>query len=153
MEACVFRMANLWTAFARSAEASPAAPALVFGEEVISFGDLHRLARQCAASLTARGIGHGDVVVLQLPKRRVTYGLLLACLCLGAPYVFLDPKNPPERSARIVARLRPAILFTEGDTPNPYGQTLRVSKDNGTNWLETSAPSRDGLSDVTGTDP
>jgi amino acid adenylation domain-containing protein len=153
MEACVFRMANLWTAFAASADVDPTAPALVFGEEVISFGDLNGLAKQCAASLAVRGIGHGDVVALQLPKRRVTYALLLACLRLGAPYVFLDPRNPQERNARIIARVRPAILFTEGDTPNPYGQVVCLSKDNGTNWLDQSAPSTHGLLDVTGTDP
>ncbi len=77
---------------------------LIFGDDVTSFGDLSALAQRCAASLAARGIGRGDVVALQLPKRRLTYGLLLACLRLGAPYVFLDPKNPPERSARIIER-------------------------------------------------
>jgi D-alanine--poly(phosphoribitol) ligase subunit 1 len=146
-------MANLWTAFTASADVDPTAPALVFGEEVISFGDLNGLAKQCAASLAVRGIGHGDVVALQLPKRRVTYALLLACLRLGAPYVFLDPRNPPERNARIITRVRPAILFTEGDTPNPYGQVLRLSKDNSMNWVDERAPSTDGLSNVTGMDP
>jgi D-alanine--poly(phosphoribitol) ligase subunit 1 len=146
-------MANLWKAFAAIAETDPAAPALLFGQEVVSFGDLNALAQQCAASLAARGIRRGDVVALELPKRRVTYGLLLACLRLGAPYVFLDPKNPPERSARIIARVQPAILFTEGDTPNPHGQVLHLSRDNGTKWRDERAPSTDGLPNATGADP
>src|SRR5436190_6728779 len=128
-EACVCKMANLWDAFAARAEADPAAPALIFGDDVTSFDELRRLAQRSAASLAARGISRGNVVALQLPKRRMTYALLLACLRLGAPYVFLDPKNPPERSLRIVERVRPAILFTEGITPNPHGQVLRLAQD------------------------
>jgi D-alanine--poly(phosphoribitol) ligase subunit 1 len=149
-------MANLWNAFTASVDADPAAPALVFGGNVTSFGELNALAQQCAAALAARGVRRGDVVALQLPKRRMTYGLLLACLRLGAPYVFLDPKNPPQRSVRIIDRVRPAILFTEGDTPdtaNPYGRALRLSKDDGTDWLNATALSTGGFPDVTGTDP
>ena len=128
------------------------APALVFNDGVTSFGELKALTGRCAASLTMRGIGRGDIVALQMPKRRVTYALLLACLRLGAPYVFLDPKNPPERSARIIERVRPTMLFSEGDTANPFGQALRLAKGGGTGWLEQRTPGMtDGdCSDVTG---
>src|SRR4051812_47606391 len=105
---------NLWNTFVARVDADQTAPALVFGDGVTSFGDLKTLAQQCASWLMAHGIVRGDVVALQLPKHRTTYGLLLASLHIGAPYVFLDPKNPPERSAQIIDRLRPAILFTEG---------------------------------------
>ncbi len=114
--------ANLWSAFEANAGISPAAPALIFGDAVCSFGELKTLAERCAAALAARGIGRGDVVALKLPKRRIAYALLLACLRIGAPYVFLDPKNPPSRTAQIVALLQPKILFSENDTPNPFGE-------------------------------
>src|SRR5260221_2319056 len=104
-------MNNLWDVFAANADADSAAPAVIFGDAVCSFGELKTLAERCAAALAARGVAHGDVVALQLPKRRVAYVLLLACLRLGAPYVFLDPKNPPERTARIVAQLPPQLLL------------------------------------------
>jgi D-alanine--poly(phosphoribitol) ligase subunit 1 len=147
-------MANLWNAFVARADEDPAAPALVFGDGTTSFVDLKILALRCADSLTARRIGRGDVVALQLPKRRVTYGLLLACLRLGAPYVFIDPKNPRERTMRIVERVRPAFLFTEGDAPNPHGQVLRISKNDGTAWLDRDTPGDTSVrSDITGSDP
>lgn len=147
-------MANLWDAFAARAEADPAAPALIFGDDVTSFGELRRLAQRSAASLAARGINRGNVVALQLPKRRMTYALLLACLRLGAPYVFLDPKNPPERSARIVERLRPAILFTEGMTPNPYGQEVRLTQHDGMHWMDADTPGTEAdCPGPTGADP
>jgi len=147
-------MPGLWNAFAANAEADPAAPALIFGDTVCSFGELEALAERCAAALAGHGVVHGDVVALQLPKRRIAYALLLACLRLGVPYVFLDPKNPPERTARTVAQLRPKILFSEIDTVNSFGEALILNAgDEG--WLagferiaDDTAPSI-----ATGTDP
>jgi D-alanine--poly(phosphoribitol) ligase subunit 1 len=129
-------MAGLWNAFAANAEADPAAPALLFNDAVCSFDELRALAERCAAALAARGVGHGDVVALQLPKRRIAYALLLACLRLGAPYVFLDPRNPRERTAQTVARLRPKILFSDVDTINPSGEALTLGgAGNSEGWL------------------
>src|SRR5262245_47473247 len=147
-------MANLWNAFAARADGEPMAPALVFNDGVTSFGELKALAGRCAASLAMRGIGRGDIVALQMSKRRVTYALLLACLRLGATYVFIDPKNPPERSARIIERVRPTMLFSEGDTANPFGQALQLTKGGGTSWLEQGTPGVTGgdCSHVTGSD-
>ena len=128
-------MPGLWNAFAEKAEANSTAPALIFSDAICSFGELKTLAERCAAALAARCVAHGDVVALQLPKRRITYALLLACLRLGAPYVFLDPKNPPERTARTMAQLRPKILFSEIDTINPFGDVLTLTKADSEGWL------------------
>jgi D-alanine--poly(phosphoribitol) ligase subunit 1 len=128
-------MPGLWNAFAEKAEADSTAPALIFSDAICSFGELKTLAERCAAALAARCVAHGDVVALQLPKRRITYALLLACLRLGAPYVFLDPKNPPERTARTMAQLRPKILFSEIDTINPFGDVLTLTKADSEGWL------------------
>ena len=131
-------MTGLWNAFASNAQAGAAAPALIFGDATCSFGELKALAERCAAALARRGVVHGDVVALQLPKRRIAYALLLACLRLGAPYTFLDPKNPPERTARTVALLRPKILFSEIDAINPFGETLILTPADGESWLAGS---------------
>jgi D-alanine--poly(phosphoribitol) ligase subunit 1 len=148
-------MNGLWNAFAGNAEADPRAPALIFGDAVCSFGELKALAERCAAALAGHGVGHGDVVALQLPKRRIAYALLLACLRLGAPYVFLDPKNPPERTARTVAQLRPKILFSEINTVNPFGATLALSQSGDEGWLAGIERITDDTTPpiVAGTDP
>jgi D-alanine--poly(phosphoribitol) ligase subunit 1 len=148
-------MADLWNAFAENAKADPAAPALIFGDAVCSFGELKALAERCAAALAGRGVVRGDVVALQLPKRRIAYALLLACLRLGAPYVFLDPKNPPERTARTVAQLRPKILFSETDASNLFGEALTLGNADHEDWLAGFEPIADGATrpSVTGTDP
>jgi D-alanine--poly(phosphoribitol) ligase subunit 1 len=147
-------MKNLWNAFAVHADADPAAPALIFGDGVVSFGALRDLALRGAAVLAARGVGRGDVVALQLPKRRIAYALLLACLRLGAPYVFLDPKNPHARCAKTIDRLRPKILFSETETLNPFGEVLTIAKSAEEDWLGGGDPiSGENLSAGTGAEP
>ena len=148
-------MANLWSVFAANAVINPAAPALILGDAVCSFGELKALAERCATALTARGAAHGDIVALQLPKRRIAYALLLACLRLGAPYVFLDPKNPPDRTARTLAQLRPKILFSEIGTVNPFGETLTLDCTENEDWLAGAERIAEDVSAsiVTGTDP
>ncbi|HTB01910.1 MAG TPA: amino acid adenylation domain-containing protein [Bradyrhizobium sp.] len=148
-------MTGLWNAFDANAETDPAAPALIFGDTACSFGELKVLAQRCAAALAGRGVVQGDVVALQLPKRRMAYALLLACLRLGAPYVFLDPKNPPERTARMVAQLRPKILFSETGTPNPFGEARTLASAGDESSLKGFEPAADDAAFpiVTGTDP
>jgi D-alanine--poly(phosphoribitol) ligase subunit 1 len=146
-------MTNLWNAFAARVRADPSAPALISDESTISFGELHGLALRYAAALAVRGVRHGDVVALQLPKRTAAYALLLACLRLGAPYVFIDPRNPAARSARILERIRPAILFAIAETANPYGSVISLA-DPDRDWVD---PNGSSLSETdlhtTGSDP
>lgn len=148
-------MTDLWNAFAAIAKADPAAPALVFRDVVCSFGELKALAERCAAALAGRGVVRGDVVALQLPKRRIAYALLLGCLRLGAPYAFLDPKNPPERTARTVAQLRPKLLFSEIGSINPFGDALTLGDADHESWLAGFEGIVDdaALSNTTGADP
>src|ERR1700759_1121734 len=121
-------MTNLWTAVAGVSDSHPPAPALILGETSLSFGELKTLAQRCAATLAARGVAQGDVVALQLPKRRIAYALLLGCLQLGAPYFSIHPKNRHARTGRIVAQLRPKLLFTtSGDGENPFGAVVTLA--------------------------
>jgi len=121
-------MSNLWSHFACVAGGKPDAPALIFGSTTISFGALANLAERHAARLHAEGLRCGDVVALQLPKSEEAYALLLACLRQGLPYVFVDTKNPAERTARILARLQPHLFFSAREAENPYGRTVQASE-------------------------
>jgi D-alanine--poly(phosphoribitol) ligase subunit 1 len=146
-------MPDLWTAFAEIADADPNAPALVLGETAVGFGELKALAGRCAAALAARGVVKGDVVALQLPKRRISYALLLACLRLGAPYAFLDPKNPAERTRRMLATLRPKLLLGMSGTANPYGASLTLPEGSEDGWLEGALAADAPAPRIAATDP
>lgn len=151
-------MSNLWDAFAAQVDAAPTAPALIFSGSVTQFGDLRALAELFADGLSARGIGKGDVVALHLPKRRSTYALLLACLRIGAPYVFIDPRNPPKRTARMLARTEPRIAFTGTELACAARAVVRIDDNEETGWIEAAATMGDAdvrgaRGRVVGTDP
>ncbi len=136
----------LWSAFAATAHRRASAPALDFGTTSVSFGDLAHSARRAAAYLTKLGVVTGDVVALQLPKRASTYAVLLGCLRLGAIYAPLDPKNPPARTERMLARLKPKVLVTATAALNPFGQTVATRADGSLNSDGWPAPLGDAVS-------
>jgi len=145
---------NLWERFAATARAHGQAPALHFPDRNVTYGELAGLASRCAAYLSTRGVGQGSVVALQLSKRLEAYVLLLACLRLGAPYLFVDPKNPPERTARMLARVGPTLMVTTaggavGECPNfELG-----AEENDRGWLASLPDRAPPGSAATGADP
>lgn len=130
----------MWPAFAATAQRRADAQALDFGTTTVSFRDLAHSARRAAGYLAALGVSAGDVVALQLPKRASTYAMLLGCLRMGAIYAPLDPKNPPARTERMLARLKPKVLFTSAAAHNPYGQTVATLADGALNDAVWPAP-------------
>jgi len=129
---------NLWEAYLAAAAVNPSVPALVLAEGMVTFAALTAQAERCAAWLAGIGLRRGDVVAIQLPKRPETYPLWLACLRQGLPYVFLDPRSPPERGRRILDRVRPALLATAGTESNRHGRTISLpGSDDGRGWIET----------------
>lgn len=120
------RAQSLWTLFDDAAERRGTAAALILESETVSFDQLRDDALRAAAWLAALGVDTGDVVALQLRKCATTYALMLGCLRLGAIYSPLDPANPPDRTARMIARLQPTALITCVEANNPFGCVVRL---------------------------
>ncbi|MBM4200721.1 MAG: AMP-binding protein, partial [Gammaproteobacteria bacterium] len=81
---------------------SPDAPALEFGDTVLSYRELAARVRQLAARLRARGVGPETVVAI-CAHRSVELVLgLLAILEAGGAYLPLEPDYPPQRLAGMV---------------------------------------------------
>ncbi|GAA1917086.1 hypothetical protein GCM10009716_27750 [Streptomyces sodiiphilus] len=70
-------------AFDAQVRARPAAPALSWGEEVVGYGGLDRLARRAHRSLAALAIPDGVPVCVPARKSPETVALLLACFRAG----------------------------------------------------------------------
>lgn len=118
---------NLWEAFEQSTAVARSRPALVFTEDTVTFDDLKTAAERCAAWLSVHTTGRGEIVGLQLTKRPETYALWLACIRQGLPYVFIDPRNPIERTRAIVKRLAPRLLISEAvEHDEPLGASATV---------------------------
>ncbi|MFE3836164.1 amino acid adenylation domain-containing protein [Pseudogemmobacter sonorensis] len=93
-------------------QARPEAPALVFGDEVLSYAELDRRSAALAAHLQARGAGPDRLVAVLLDRSVELSVALVAVLRAGAGYLPLDPDHPPARLAGILEQARPVAVLT-----------------------------------------
>ncbi|MET9381774.1 amino acid adenylation domain-containing protein [Streptomyces sp. NPDC002928] len=100
---------------ARQAAARPDAPAVIFGDTALGFGELDRRSSLLAGHLRARGIGPGRMVGVYLKRSADLVVALLAVMKSGAAYVPLDPVYPPDRIAYIIGDTALGLLVTESD--------------------------------------
>ncbi len=70
---------------------------------VRTYAELQRRSQLCAAWLTGQGVKKGDVVGVRATRGLRLLETLLGIMRLGAVYLPLDPKSPPERLEHIVA--------------------------------------------------
>jgi D-alanine--poly(phosphoribitol) ligase subunit 1 len=106
---------NLGLKFQQIVASLPGATALICEERSCDFQTLNETANRLARWLAAKGVTHGQVVCLELPKITEAYALAMACIKIGAPYVFLDPAAPVERARLMLDRCKPAIIVSVRD--------------------------------------
>jgi D-alanine--poly(phosphoribitol) ligase subunit 1 len=145
---------NIGLKFHEFVASSPAKTAIFCDGEALGFAALNALANRFARCLKDRGVGRGQIVALQLPKRIETYALLLACIKIGAPYVFVDPSAPVQRTQRVFSHCQPSLVIgadegVEGASSpvfvNLNALTRRSDGFDGANLAETA--------EITGSDP
>ncbi|WP_406819561.1 amino acid adenylation domain-containing protein [Pseudomonas sp. KnCO4] len=77
--------------------ATPDAPALVFGEQTLSYAELNRRANQLAHRLRELGVGPDVLVGIAMERSLEMVIGLLGIVKAGGAYVPLDPEYPQER--------------------------------------------------------
>ncbi|WP_109048206.1 non-ribosomal peptide synthetase [Azospirillum sp. TSA6c] len=82
---------------ARLAAERPDAPAILFGDDIVTRGDLDRRANRLANRLVALGAGPEHRIGVCLPRSPELVAAFLAVLKSGAAFVPLDPSHPAER--------------------------------------------------------
>jgi amino acid adenylation domain-containing protein len=90
-------------AFEAWARRTPAAPAVVAEEGALTYGELDAWADRLAAGLRRLGIGPEARVAVAMEHSAARIAALLATHKAGAAYVSLDPADPPERLALLLA--------------------------------------------------
>lgn len=103
---------------------TPDAPAVVFGEQTVGYGELCERAARLAARLRCLGVGPGALVGVSLTRGPRMVEALLGVLAAGAAYVPLDPTYPPARLALMVEDADPALVLTERGLPEIGNRTL-----------------------------
>jgi myxalamid-type nonribosomal peptide synthetase MxaA len=82
---------------------TPAADALVLGEDVLSYGEMNARANRLARRLVALGVRPEARVGIVAERTLESVVALLAVMKAGGAYVPIDPANPVDRAAAMVA--------------------------------------------------
>ena len=88
----------------------PKAPALLVGDEVVSFGRLAKESRRAARGLAELGVGSGDRVALWLPNVPAWLVLFFACARLGAIAIAVNTRFRAGEVEDIVGRSGAKVL-------------------------------------------
>ena len=99
--------------FCRQAEAQPAATALSFGDETLSYRELDESSNRLARHLLNRGAGPGQPTPVCLDRGPSLVIALMAVLKAGAAYVPIDPQYPPARISYMLEDSRAALVITD----------------------------------------
>ncbi|MER6098506.1 amino acid adenylation domain-containing protein [Streptomyces sp. NPDC001728] len=100
--------------FEEQARLRPDHPAVVFGEETLSYRELNERANRLAHHLTAAGLRRGDLAGVLLERSNAFAVAVLAVIKTGAGYALLDPEFPDERLANTASDARIAVLVSDG---------------------------------------
>lgn len=103
----------------RTIERTPAAPALVFGTQTLSYAELDDRSRRLSVALHRAGVRRGDLVGVALPRLLELVIALHAILRIGAAYLPLDVEQPAARLERITRAAEPRLIVATQDT-RPY---------------------------------
>lgn len=93
--------------FINQSQDKPEKPAVVFGEDVLTYRELELQSRQWAYWLLSKGIKRGGKVLVCMERALELPAVLLGILRAGACYVPADPAFPPDRIA---------VIFEDSDS-------------------------------------
>ncbi|MCF7221619.1 amino acid adenylation domain-containing protein [Marilutibacter chinensis] len=95
----------------RRAATTPEAVAVVSGDAVLTYRELHERSVRQARRLIAEGVGPGDIVAVALPRGEQLLIALLAIMRSGAAYLPIDPDGPAERAAMMLEDAEPVAMI------------------------------------------
>lgn len=98
---------------ARQAEKTPQATALVFGDEVLSYAQLHARADHLATTLADLGVGPGELVAVCMLRSLDLVIALVAVIKAGGAYLPIDPNLPDARVAYMLADATPRAVLVD----------------------------------------
>lgn len=106
---------NLWQTFANIARDHPDREAFASPEAVVYYGQMASAAGELADRLSARNVGTGDLVAVEMPVGPGFVVSVLAALAVGAAYLPIDVSSPTMRRRRILEDARPSVVLRAED--------------------------------------
>lgn len=114
---------------ARSAQESPAAPAVLFKDQCFSYAQLQEQVESVANALLGLGIGPGERVAVYLPKQPETVFGLFGAAAAGACFVPINPLLKPRQLAHILPHCNVRVLITSATRLDSLLAVLRDCPD------------------------
>ncbi|WP_221349818.1 non-ribosomal peptide synthetase [Streptomyces beigongshangae] len=108
--------------FRAQAARTPGAPALVFGEERLTYAELDARVEHTARVLAGAGVGPETTVAVALPRSADLVVALLAVHRAGGAYLPLDTGLPAERLAFVLEDTRPLHVVRDALPEGGYGE-------------------------------
>ncbi|AKU23081.1 acyl-CoA ligase (AMP-forming), exosortase A system-associated [Massilia sp. NR 4-1] len=99
----------------RSAQRSPAAEALVYGQRRLDYATLAALVRQVADTLLGGGLERGERVAVYMEKNVENVAAMFGAAAAGGAFVPVNPLLKPEQVAYILADCNVRVLVTSAD--------------------------------------
>ncbi|GGZ08943.1 acyl-CoA ligase (AMP-forming), exosortase A system-associated [Pseudoduganella plicata] len=99
----------------RSAQRTPDAEALVYGQRRLTYAHLARLVKCAAAALLAHGLERGERVAVYLEKNVENVGAMFGAAAAGGVFVPVNPLLKPEQVGYILADCNVRVLVTSID--------------------------------------
>jgi len=98
--------------FEAQARRAAQAPAVIQGEQSLSYGELDARASRVACRLIDAGVGRERIVAIWADRSIEMVIGVLAVWKAGAAYLALDPAHPPERLRLMLSEARPLRLLS-----------------------------------------
>ena len=118
---------------ARQAQRTPDAPAIVFGNQRLTYRELNDRANQLAHYLIKQGAGPEVLVGIYFERSADMLVAILGVIKSGSAYVPLDPNYPEERIRHILEDANAPIVVTQkslgADLPSFTGQRICLDAD------------------------
>lgn len=119
--------AFVYEAFRVCAKANPNAPALVTDDATLDYSALDQRSDAWAQQLINRELGPNDRIAIVMERSINAVIAIFATLKAGCAYVPIDPKNPPERLARLLEDCSASLVFTEDKHVSSLGDYARLA--------------------------
>ncbi|MBU2699290.1 amino acid adenylation domain-containing protein [Sporomusaceae bacterium BoRhaA] len=101
--------------FIEQAQRTPDKPAVMLGEESITYQELHERSNQVARYLKEKGVSRNDYIGVMVYRRIETIFNILGILKAGAAYVPIEPEYPAERQQYILKNSSCRMLLIPED--------------------------------------
>lgn len=111
-DACPRPFRSVADMFAAEARVQPNAAAVISESDAVSYSELESRSNRLANRLISSGLGRDQIVAVCLPRSIDAISCWLGVLKAGAAYLPIDPAQPIERLACMLADAKPAVVIT-----------------------------------------